>query len=114
MTTTDSTMRALVLVDFGDLVLAERPRPEPGPGEALVRVLATGICGSDLHGYTGENGRRVPGQVMGHETVGTVVALGDAGRPGVGLEQAPTTLAEGDVVVLNPTLSCGALSLIHI
>lgn len=107
MMTTDSTMRALVLADFGDLVLAERARPEPGPGEALVRVLATGICGSDLHGYTGENGRRVPGQVMGHETVGTVVALGDAGRPGAGLQQSPVPLAEGDVVVLNPTLSCG-------
>lgn len=117
MMTTDTTMRALVLEDFGDLVLAERPRPEAGPGEALVRVLATGICGSDLHGYTGENGRRVPGQVMGHETVGTVVALGaagrpaaaagSAGRPGADLEQATTTPAEGDVVVLNPTLSCG-------
>lgn len=96
-TTIPTTMRALVLEDFGSMALAERPVPRTGPGEALVRVLATGICGSDLHGYTGENGRRVPGQVMGHETVGTVAAVG----PGV------ESLAVGDTVVLNPTLSCG-------
>ncbi|MHA4816155.1 zinc-dependent alcohol dehydrogenase [Streptomyces aculeolatus] len=90
------TMRALVLEDFGRLVVAERPVPRPGTGEALVRVLATGICGSDVHGYTGENGRRAPGQVMGHETVGRVVALG-TGATGVDA---------GDVVVLNPVLAC--------
>lgn len=93
-----ATMQALVLADFGVLTLAERPTPRPAAGEVLVRVHATGICGSDLHGYTGENGRRVPGQIMGHETVGSVLALG----PGTA-----GTLAEGDVVVLNPTLSCG-------
>lgn len=100
MTTTivPATMQALVLADFGVMTLTERPTPRVGEGEALVRVHATGICGSDLHGYTGENGRRVPGQVMGHETVGSVAALG----PGTA-----GTLAEGDVVVLNPTLSCG-------
>ncbi|WP_114856197.1 zinc-binding dehydrogenase [Brachybacterium sp. YJGR34] len=70
-------MRALVLADYHRLDLVERPRPEPGPGEVLLRVAATGICGSDVHGYTGENGRRVPGQVMGHESSGTIAALGE-------------------------------------
>ncbi|TDE97643.1 zinc-binding alcohol dehydrogenase [Occultella glacieicola] len=91
-------MRALVLADFGRFEVQERPTPGPAPGEALVRVVATGICGSDLHGYTGENGRRRPGQVMGHETVGVVVALGEGA----------TGPAVGDVVVLNPNLGCGS------
>ncbi|MGH3500648.1 MAG: zinc-dependent alcohol dehydrogenase, partial [Nocardioidaceae bacterium] len=89
-------MRALVLRDFGDLTVEARPDPVPGPGEALVRITATGICGSDLHGFTGESGRRAPGQVMGHETVATVhTASGTGGPPA------------GSVVTVNPVLYCG-------
>ena len=44
--------------------------------QVVVEVIATGICGSDFHGYSGENGRRHPGQVMGHETVGRIDELG--------------------------------------
>jgi threonine dehydrogenase-like Zn-dependent dehydrogenase len=71
-------MRALVLKDYGQMVVEERPKPTPKPREILLRICATGICGSDLHGYTGESGRRIPGQVMGHESVGTIAALGEA------------------------------------
>ena len=80
-------MRALVLAEFGRLVVEDRPDPRPAPGEVLLRVVATGICGSDIHGFTGANGRRVPGQVMGHESAGRVAALGagvtalDVGQP---------------------------------
>jgi len=98
--TSAPTMRALVLEQFGRMVLADRPVPMPGLGEVLVRVLATGICGSDVHGFTGENGRRTPGQVMGHETVGAVASLG----------REVDGLRVGDVVVVNPTLSCGLCS----
>lgn len=70
-------MRALVLTDYHRLDLVERERPEPGPGEVLLRICATGICGSDFHGFTGHNGRRAPGQVMGHESSGTIAALGE-------------------------------------
>ena len=45
-------MRALVLTDFHRLDLVETARPEPGPGEVLLRLCATGICGSDFHGFT--------------------------------------------------------------
>jgi threonine dehydrogenase-like Zn-dependent dehydrogenase len=86
-------MRALVFHGPGDIRVERRPDPAPAPGELLVRVLATGICGSDLHGYTGENGRRHPGQVMGHETVGRVV--GGEGVP------------DGTLVTVNPVLGCG-------
>jgi len=53
-------MRALVMVGPWELAVEERPEPAPGPTEALLEIIATGICGSDLHGYTGENGRRHP------------------------------------------------------
>ena len=89
-------MRALVLKDFGTMAVEERETPVPGPGEVLLRVIATGICGSDLHGYTGANGRRVPGQVMGHETVGRVAASG-----------AEAGVADGALATVNPVVSCG-------
>lgn len=72
-------MRALVLSDYHRIDVVERPRPQPGPGEVLLRIAATGICGSDFHGFTGDNGRRTPGQIMGHEAAGTIAEHG----PGV-------------------------------
>lgn len=90
-------MRALVFHGPGDIRVEELPDPGPAPGEVLIRVTATGICGSDLHGYTGENGRRHPGQVMGHETVGRIEAAGAGGS-------APPP---GTVVTVNPVLGCG-------
>ncbi|HYH29841.1 MAG TPA: alcohol dehydrogenase catalytic domain-containing protein [Pseudonocardia sp.] len=91
-------MRALVLDDFWKLSVGEVADPSPGPADVLVEVLATGICGSDIHGYTGENGRRRRGQVMGHETVGRVLAVGS---------EAGGELAVGDAVTVNPVLWCG-------
>jgi threonine dehydrogenase-like Zn-dependent dehydrogenase len=90
-------MRVLVFNGPWDLGLDDRDEPVPGDGEVLVRVVATGICGSDLHGFTGENGRRHPGQVMGHETVGHVAAVG----PGV------EDVRPGDTVTVNPLIACG-------
>ena len=74
-------MLALVLAEFGRMTVQELPDPEPGPGEVLIEVAFTGICGSDIHGFTGANGRRVPGQVMGHETSGHVAAVGTGVDP---------------------------------
>ncbi|SFU53979.1 zinc-dependent alcohol dehydrogenase [Alicyclobacillus macrosporangiidus] len=75
----------------------EMARPEPGPGEVLLRVLYSGICGSELSGYLGENSLRKPPLVMGHEFTGEVAALGD-GAKGVSV---------GDVVAVNPLIACG-------
>ena len=66
----------------------------------LLEIYATGICGSDIHGFTGATGRRQVGQVMGHETVGRVLALGDGVGPEYGLEV-------GAVATVNPVMSCG-------
>ncbi|MCK0173927.1 zinc-binding dehydrogenase [Mycolicibacterium sp. F2034L] len=89
-------MKALVLEDFGRMTVQERRTPSPTGDEVLIEIVATGICGSDIHGYTGENGRRVPGQIMGHETVGIVAATGPAA------ECAEFTV--GDVVTFNPVV----------
>jgi len=90
-------MQALIWQGPHDMVVAELERPVPGPGEVLIAVRAAGICGSDIHGYTGASGRRAPGMVMGHEFAGEVVAHG----PGV---DRP---ALGTRVAVNPLLYCG-------
>jgi threonine dehydrogenase-like Zn-dependent dehydrogenase len=90
-------MKALVLRGAYDIGVEERAEPQAGPGEVVVEVIATGICGSDFHGYSGENGRRHPGQVMGHETVGRIDEIG----LGVG------DLAPGQLVTINPVMACG-------
>ncbi len=58
------------------MTIEEAPIPEPAADEVLLKSIAVGICGSDVHGFTGESGRRKPGVVMGHEAVGKIVALG--------------------------------------
>ncbi len=62
----------------GLLVAAERPVPEPGPDEVLVRVSACGVCRTDLHLAEGDLAAKGPGTVPGHEAVGDVVRAGPA------------------------------------
>ena len=76
--------------------IERQPVPEPGPGEVRIRIARVGLCGSDLHGYTGESGRRVGGMVMGHEASGWIDALGD------GVSGPPA----GSLVTFNPSLPC--------
>jgi L-iditol 2-dehydrogenase len=91
-------MKALLLTAPGALSIADVETPQPGPGEVRVRVAACGICGSDVHGFTGSTGRRIPPLVMGHEAAGTVDAVG----PGV------TDLPPGTRVALDSTVFCGS------
>lgn len=70
-------MKALIFDGPHQLRLGELPEPAPAPGEVKLRVKACGICGSDVHGYTGESGRRTAGQVMGHEFAGQIVEVGE-------------------------------------
>jgi len=93
-------MKALVYRGPRSLALEEVARPAPAEREVLVRVAATGICGSDVHGYLGLTGRRIPPLIMGHEFCGTVEELG-RGVEGV---------RAGDRVVVEPVISCGACS----
>lgn len=94
------TMKALLLSKYSQLELAELPVPQPGPDEVLVRVAACGICGSDVHGYDGSTGRRIPPLVMGHEAAGTIAAIG----------ARVTDLSIGDRVTLDSTVYCGTCS----
>jgi threonine dehydrogenase-like Zn-dependent dehydrogenase len=90
-------MRTLLLGEDFSLRVAEAATPEPGPGEALLKVSAAGICGSDVHGVATRSPRRAPPLVMGHEFTATVVAVG-AG--------APESLV-GSPVAVNPQVPCG-------
>lgn len=90
-------MKALLLSEYNHLEVAEMPLPAVGPDEVLVRVEACGICGSDVHGYDGSSGRRIPPIVMGHEAAGTVAAVGAGVRE----------YKEGDRVTFDSTVYCG-------
>lgn len=90
-------MKAAYFRRGGKFEVIDCPTPEPGPGEALVKVHYCGICGSDLHMVDG--GMLPPDCIIGHELSGTVAAVG----PGVEGHK------EGDRVVimpLDPCMSC--------
>jgi L-iditol 2-dehydrogenase len=90
-------MKALLLSRYKHLEIAELPEPKPDPGEVLVQVAACGICGSDVHGYDGSSGRRIPPIVMGHEAAGRIAAVGDGVKG----------FAKGDRVTFDSTIYCG-------
>jgi L-iditol 2-dehydrogenase len=81
----------------GDLRLEEAPKPEPGPGELLLRVHACGTCGTDAKIFGFGHPRLVPPRVIGHEVAGAVEELG-AGTEG---------FAPGDRVQLIAAIPCG-------
>ena len=93
-------MKALLLSSYRHLELADLPTPQPRSDEVLIRVAACGICGSDVHGYDGSSGRRIPPLVMGHEAAGTIESLGSAVRH----------FAPGDRVTFDSTVYCGECS----
>jgi alcohol dehydrogenase len=70
-------MKAAVFVEPGRIVLDERPIPDIGPQDALIRITTTTICGTDVHIMKGEYPVR-PGLVIGHEPVGVIEKLGSA------------------------------------
>lgn len=72
------TMKALVFRGQNKIALDKRPVPKAGPGEAVIRVTLTTICGTDVHIVKGEYPVR-PGMIIGHEAVGVIHELG----PGV-------------------------------
>jgi alcohol dehydrogenase len=91
-------MRAVVFEDVGRVAVADVPDPSfEAPGDALVRVTRSAICGSDLHFFRGEPPLE-PGDVMGHEAVGVVESVADDVR----------TVATGDRVCIAFHAACGA------
>jgi len=90
-------MLAAVLEGVGKMPLREVPRPHPGPGEVVVRIVACGICQTDYCAYTGARTNFTPPVIVGHEMAGIVAEVG----PGV------TNVSEGDEVVVSPAAFCG-------
>ena len=91
-----ATMKAAVFLGKGQIKIREVPRPEPKPGEALVKITLTTICGTDVHILTAEYPVK-NGLVIGHEPVGTIEALG-AGVHGY---------EKGDRVIVGAITPCG-------
>ena len=92
-----STMKAVVFRGKGRLGLELVPRPTPGPGEAVIRITTTTICGTDVHIVRGEY-PVAPGLVLGHEPVGVIDALG----PGL-----DDLYAVGQRVIAGAITPCG-------
>jgi len=93
-------MQAMMLTDYKCLEITEVPPPTIGDGELLVRIRACGICGSDIHGFDGSSGRRIPPLIMGHEASGVVEQVGSE----------VTRFTGGDRVTFDSMISCGRCS----
>ena len=92
------SMRAAVIEAKKTLGARSVPVPELKNGEALIRVMYCGICGSDIHVYHGDHPTARFPVVPGHEFVGELVAMRDNGE---------SALSKGDLVVAQPFFSCG-------
>ncbi len=90
-------MKAMLLTEYKNLTVTEFPMPEVSANDVLVQVRACGICGSDIHGYDGSTGRRIPPLVMGHEAAGVITEIGSQ----------VTSFKVGDRVTFDSTVSCG-------
>lgn len=91
-------MKAVVFHDVGDIRLDDVPEPRlEAPTDAIVRLTASAICGTDLHFVRGTFSGMRPGTILGHEGVGIVEALGEDVR----------NLQVGDRVVIPSTIACG-------
>lgn len=84
-------MKALVYTGLETLDYLDRPMPEAGQGECLIRVAASGICGSDMHAFLGHDDRRPAPLTLGHEAAGWIA---DGPR-------------KGERVTINPLATCG-------
>ena len=89
-------MKALLHTKPYCLEYTDFPDPQLGDDELLVRVKACGICGSDVHGFTGKTGRRIPPLIMGHEAAGVVQGIGKNARG----------FRKGDRVCFDSTVYC--------
>ena len=93
-------MKAVTFRDFGGpdmLQLTEVPRPEPGPGDVLIKIHAAGICYHDVLSRAGKIPRDKPGQILGHEIAGEIAAVGSNVSPD----------RVGERVVIYQRLFCG-------
>ena len=84
-------MQALVYTDVQTIVCREEKNPKEKKNESILKIEASGICGSDMHAYHGKDERRVPPLILGHEVSGII----QNGK------------FKNKTVVVNPLISCG-------
>jgi threonine dehydrogenase-like Zn-dependent dehydrogenase len=94
-----AVMRALAIDRPGVAAVVERPVPEAGVGEVLVRVARVGLCGTDLSTYLGKNPLVSYPRVIGHEIAGRIECAGP---------EVPASWAQGTPVAISPYKNCGA------
>ena len=91
-------MKAFVYLGPGKKAVEDRPKPTiQAPGDAIVKIVKTTICGTDLHILKGDVATCAPGRILGHEGVGVIDSVG----PGV------TSFKPGDRVLISCISSCG-------
>lgn len=91
-------MKAIKFEKPWDVACVEMEKPVPGPGEALIRIMTAGICGSDIGAFRGTNGLVSYPRVIGHELAGIIESIP---------EDNPKGLKVGDKVIVDPYLYCG-------
>ena len=89
-------MKALIYTKPYTFEYSDFPDPAAGDDDVLIRIRACGICGSDVHGFTGKTGRRIPPLIMGHEAAGIVERLG----------KNVSDFKKGDRVCFDSTVYC--------
>ena len=92
-------MKAIVINAPGDIVVKEIDRPQPAPGEVLLRMQYVGFCGSDLSTYQGKNPMVNYPRIPGHEISGRIAGLG---------EEVPEGYVIDDAVTVVPYTNCGS------
>ena len=84
-------MKALVFTDVEKIVYQDYDDPKIKKNESIIKVTASGICGSDMHAYHGKDERRIPPLILGHEISGVIYEGSN----------------KGNKVIVNPLISCG-------
>ena len=83
-------MKALVYTGVEKMEFREEKEPSEKPGESILKVHASGICGSDMHAYHGKDERRIPPLILGHEVSGQII----------------NGKLKDQISVLNPLITC--------
>ncbi len=98
-------MKAAVFYGKHDIRIEERPTPAPGPEDVLIRVMACGVCGTDVHIFEGDKGAAdcEPPKILGHEFAGRVEAVG----------KNVDKVKAGDKVCVDPNVLCGRCYYCH-
>lgn len=91
-------MKAVYLSKPWEISIMEREKPVPQPGEALIRIMSAGICGSDIGAFRGTNGLVTYPRTIGHELAGIIEEIPADNKKG---------LKAGDKVILDPYIYCG-------